>query len=274
MGVAAFLTATVLAPSLSEAADYPVLRGTQTEDVPPAPSEVFGSFEWTGFYFGGGAGQSQTRFETDRGIYESARFAFQGTSIGTQFRPDELVTSLPKRDSGTTFFGFAGYNIAFGEAVVGIEGDYSRLEQGVTAATSEARRIGNEYVVVSSNQDVKLSDYFSARLRFGYAIGRIMPYFTVGAATGRFTTNTFVTADWGPTDANGFRAGSYVGWPRTIGGPKKDTWGYGGVIGGGIEAALTDNLLVRAEYLYTRFDNVEGVTASLNTARVAAALKF
>ena len=45
-------------------------------------------------------------------------------------------------------------------------------------------------------------------------------------------------------------------------------------LGGGLEAALTDNLIVRAEYLFTRFNDVEGITTSLNQARVGAALKF
>jgi outer membrane immunogenic protein len=45
-------------------------------------------------------------------------------------------------------------------------------------------------------------------------------------------------------------------------------------VGGGVEAALADNIVVRGEYLFTRFNNVEGVTVNVNTARVAAALKF
>ena len=274
LGTAALLAGSLAMAQGAVAADYPVLRGSQIEDVPPPPSDIGSAFEWSGFYFGGGAGLSQTRFETDRGIYEAARFAYQGTTIGTQFSPDALAKSLPKRDSGTTFFGFAGYNMAFGDAVIGLEADYTRAEQSVTASTAEARRIGGDYVVVASRQNAKISDYASLRARFGYAFGRFMPYFTIGAAAGRFDTDTPVYADWGQLNANGNAIGSYVGWPRVIGGPQKDVWGYGAVIGGGLEAALADNILVRAEYLFTRFNNVEGVTVSMNTARVAAALKF
>ena len=266
----AIVACALSATSVATAADYPVLRGSQIEDAPPPPS----NFNWTGVYFGGGAGQSQTRFETDDGIYEMARFSFNNVSLPSTFVPDQLVRSLPKRDSGATFFGYAGYNMQFGDAMLGIELDYTRVDQSVTASTFEGRTSGSDYVTIGSTQNAKLSDYATLRARFGYAFGRIMPYFTIGGAVGRFDTNTSVVAEYGFLDANGFRAGNYLGWPRTIGGPKKDTWGYGGVIGGGIEAGLTENLVLRAEYLLTRFGNVEGVTATVNTARVGAALKF
>jgi len=59
-----------------------------------------------------------------------------------------------------------------------------------------------------------------------------------------------------------------------MGGQKKDVWGFGWSVGGGLEAALTDNLIIRGEYLYTSFNDVEGVTVNVNTARVGAAVKF
>jgi hypothetical protein len=53
-------------------ADYPVLRGSQqTEDAPPRDFDS-GTFNWTGFYVGGFAGQTQTRFRTDRGVMDLA----------------------------------------------------------------------------------------------------------------------------------------------------------------------------------------------------------
>lgn len=272
--VAALGLAPVGAPA-ALAADYPVLRGSQIEDAPPPPSDFFGgTANWNGFYFGGLAGQTQTRFESDRGVTELANFALLNTSIASQLNVDQLVATRPRRDSGLSFGGFMGYNAQFGDVVLGIEADYSRIDQGTTASRIESRRIGNEFFTIASQQDAELRDYFSLRARFGYAFGRVMPYFTIGAAAGRFDTNVAVATDWGPTTPAGVAIGSYVGWPRSVGGPKKDVWGYGGVVGGGIEAALTDNIILRAEYLFTRFDNVEGITASLNTARVGAAVKF
>ena len=141
LGLAALGLSIAAVPAAS--ADYPVLRGSQIEDVPPPPSDYFsGGFNWTGFYVGGLVGGTQTRFETDRGLFELARFAYNATTIGNQFNPDALVISRPTRDSGPSYGGYIGYNLAFGDAMIGIEADYSRLDQRVAASTFEARRIG------------------------------------------------------------------------------------------------------------------------------------
>lgn len=268
LGSTALATSLLAAPTL--AADYPVLRGSQVEDAPPAPS----NFTWDGFYVGGFAGQAQSRFERDRSVDRLVDYALLNTSIASSVNVRDLTLTMPRRDSGSIFGGYVGYNWAFGDAVLGLEADYSRINQSANAARTESRRIGNEFITVGSTQNGRINDYISLRARLGYAYGRLMPYFTFGAAAGRFDTNVSIYTDWGPTDVNGVALGSYVGWPRTVGGAKKDVWGYGGVIGGGLEAALTDNLIVRAEYLFTRFNDVEGITTSLNQARVGAALKF
>lgn len=260
-----------LADGPARAADYPVLRGSQVEDAPP-PRDFESSFSWTGFYVGGFAGQTQTRFRTDRGVIDIANGLFNANAILNQLTPGELVRTSPRDDRGTTFGGFLGYNMAFGDAVIGIEGEYSRIDQETTASTIEGRTVSGGGLIVSSQQNAKLNDYVNARLRFGYAYGRIMPYFTVGAAAGRFDTNISASADY--FSIAGTTRTSYFGYPRTIGGPKTDVWGYGMSIGGGVEAALADNIVLRGEYLFTRFNNVEGVTVNVNTARVAAALKF
>ncbi|BCB20484.1 outer membrane beta-barrel protein [Bosea sp. ANAM02] len=268
LGSTALATSLLAAPTL--AADYPVLRGSQIEDAPPAPSQ----FTWEGFYVGGFAGQAQSRFERDQSVDRLIDYAMLNTTIASSINVYDLTRTMPRRDSGSIFGGYVGYNWAFGDVVMGLEADYSRIDQEAAASRLESRRVGNEFLTVGLNQSARINDYASLRARFGYAYGRLMPYFTIGAAVGRFDTNVSVYSDWGPTDVNGVALGSYVGWPRMVGGPKKDVWGFGGVIGGGIEAALTDNILVRAEYLYTRFHDVEGVTTSLNQARVGAALKF
>ena len=267
-GSTALATSLLAAPTL--AADYPVLRGSQIEDAPPAASQ----FSWEGFYVGGFAGQAQSRFERDQSVDRLIDYAMLNTTIANSINVYDLTRTMPRRDSGAMFGGYAGYNWAFGDVVMGLEADYSRIDQAAAASRLESRRVGNQYLTVGLNQSARINDYASLRARFGYTYGRWMPYVTFGAAVGRFDTNVSVYSDWGPTDNNGVALGSYVGWPRMVGGPKKDVWGFGGVIGGGIEAALADNILVRAEYLYTRFNDVEGITTSLNQARVGAALKF
>jgi opacity protein-like surface antigen len=267
---AALIASATTLSAPAAAADYPVLRGSQYEEAPPSLEAA--PFNWSGFYLGAFAGQSQTRFRTDRGVLDLANGLFNASTVLNELSPGELVRTSPRDDRGTSFGGFLGYNVAFGDAVVGIEAEYSRIEQETSAATLEGRTVSGGGLIVSSIQEARLNDYVNARLRFGYAYGRIMPYFTIGAAAGRFDTNVAVAADY--FSITGTTRSSYFGYPRTLGGPKQDVWGYGFSVGGGVEAALADNIIVRGEYLFTRFNNVEGVTVNLNTARVAAALKF
>ena len=59
IATAVALSALALAAQMPAiAADYPVLRGSQIDDMPPAP--ILGrSFSWEGFYVGGFAGVSR-----------------------------------------------------------------------------------------------------------------------------------------------------------------------------------------------------------------------
>lgn len=271
LAAGAFLAGVVAVTQTASAADYPVLRGSQIDDAPPAP-EFDSRTNWSGFYFGGFAGQTQTSFRTDRGVMDLANGSFNGTVVLSETSPGELVRTSARDDRGATFGGFAGYNFVFGDVVLGMEAEYSRIDQETQASTLEGRRLGSGDVIIASRQDARLKDYINARIRFGYAFGRLMPYATFGGAAGQFDTNVAVASDWRSASSN--YQTSYFGYPRVLGGAKKNVWGYGFSVGGGLEAALTDNVILRGEYLFTRFNNVEGVTVSVNTARVGAALKF
>lgn len=266
------------------AADYPVLRGSQIEDVPPPPDYFNGSFNWTGFYFGGGAGISSTEFEPGTGLQDLARFAFRNTTLGAEQDMGSFVNNLPsKRDSGATYFGFAGYNIAFGDAVLGLELDYTRAGQRYDINDYIARRSAtsdgtlNDWSL-TTNQGAKLHDYATARLRMGWAFGRLMPFATLGGAVGRFDTTSTIRAAWEFERVNpltgSIESGVAAGYPLTVGSSKTDVYGFGVTVGGGVEWALTDNLFLRGEYQLIRFADVEGTTTTINTARVAAGLKF
>ncbi|CAN7665507.1 outer membrane beta-barrel protein [Bosea sp. LjRoot9] len=270
----------------ASAADYPVLRGSQqTEDTPPRDFES-GTFNWSGFYFGGGAGVSDTKFQPGSGTMQDlARFAFRNTTLGNEVDMGALVSDLPsKRDSGATFFGFTGYNYLFGDAMLGFEADYTRSGHSYSVSDYIARRfITSDGTVndfsLSSNQGAKLHDYATARLRMGWAYGRIMPFATIGGVVGRFDTTSTIDATWRFTRTDpvtGAIQNNVVasGYPLRVGATKNNVYGFGLAVGGGIDMALTDNLFVRAEYQLIRFADIEGTTTTVNTARVAAGLKF
>lgn len=281
----ALVVSPLAATTTARAADYPVLRGSQIEDA-PAPETFDSRVNWSGFYVGGGAGVSSTKFEPGgEGLQNLANFAFRNTVLGNEINMGSLVSNLPsKRDSGATFFGFTGYNWAFGDVILGLEADYTRSNHQYLLTDYIARRYTTSDGTVNdfsltTNQGAELLDYATARIRMGWAYGRIMPYGTFGAAVGRFNTGSTIDATWRFTRTNpvtGAIENNVVanGYPLRVGETKQNVYGFGLAAGLGVDMALTDNLFLRAEYQLIRFADVEGTTTTINTGRVAAGLKF
>jgi outer membrane immunogenic protein len=280
------MACTLAVPQAAQGADY--LRGSQIEQPVEAPP-LFGGgrFDWSGFYFGGGAGVSDTKFKPDQGLGSLANYAFRNTVLGAEGNISSLVGDLAeKRDSGSSFFGVAGYNYLFDDVVLGFEVDYTRSSQEYSLNDFIGRRIatseGLNDVNITTSHGAKLNDYATARLRMGWAYGRVMPYATIGGAIGRFNTVSTIRSTWFLTRTNpmtgateAFYAAGYTPTnPSIVGGAKKNVYGFGLSAGAGVEWAVTDNLILRGEYQLVRFAEVEGTTVTVNTARVAAALKF
>lgn len=264
-------------------ADYPVLRGSQIEDTPPPPNFSSGNAQWSGFYFGGLAGMNQTQFEPGTGLQELARFAYRNTTLGTDQDMGGFVKNLPKqRDSGAGYGAFAGYNLVFGDVVLGLEADYTRSGHEFASSDFIARRSATSTGQtidwsMTSNVAARLHDYATARLRMGWTYGSIMPFGTIGAAFGRFDAVSTIDATanivTNPNTATE-RSSPGLGYPLRVGAARKNIWGVGMAFGGGVDWLVTENLFLRAEYQYIAFGDVEGVSTSVNTGRIAAALKF
>ncbi len=280
LGSTALATSLLAAPTL--AADY--LRGTQTIEAPQAASTFERGIDWSGFYFGGGAGVSDTKFQPGEGLQDLARYSFRNTTLGAERDMGSFVNNLPsKQDSGATYFGFLGYNWAFGDAVLGFEADYTRSGHSYSITDYIARRstLGDGSLndwSLTTNQGAKLLDYATARLRVGWAYGSFMPYATIGGAVGRFNTLSTVTSTWHVTRTNpvtnAIEDFDAAGYPLTVGASKKNVYGFGLAVGGGVDWALADNMFLRGEYQLIRFADVEGTTTTVNTARAALGVKF
>jgi opacity protein-like surface antigen len=269
-------------PQAAQGADY--LRGSQIEQPVEAPPMFGGGrFDWSGFYFGGGAGITDTKFKPSEGLAELVNYPFRNSITGIEANPGSWLSDIPeKRDSGATFFGIVGYNYLFDDVVLGIEADYTRSGHSFRAGDAISRRVAlsdgsTRGIAVAAEQGAKLNDYATARLRMGWAYGRIMPFGTLGAVVGRFNTISVATVDnrflFNPGLPNQTSA-QVVGFPTTVGGAKKNVYTFGMTAGAGFDWALTDNLFLRAEYQFIRFAEIEGTTTTINTGRVAAALKF
>lgn len=184
-------------------------------DLPEAvPFLADTPYNWTGFYIGAAVGVGSTNTE----------YSASGPALGG------FSASLDSF-SGDGFHGalLAGYNHQFigSNIVVGIEGDVAFNDQDVEADFSAG---GGAFTA-----SAELEHDFSASIRgrLGYLLlPRAMAYVTGGLAYGEFDTSA--------STSTGFSF-------------SQDDSEWGWTIGGGLEVAATDNIRVRAEYLYTDY---------------------
>lgn len=152
----------------------------------------------------------------------AAAYNWSGVYVGaaTGFNTLSLqdLTFDDQRYSDGGFAGaiYAGYNHQMGHLVLGVEADLKYASAEVPEDPA--------FITYDSKWGASL------RARAGYAAGNIMPYLTGGLAVASFE------GDHNDDGTN--RA-------------KKTVTGY--ALGGGIEWATTQNLLVRAEYIYSDY---------------------
>lgn len=112
----------------------------------------------------------------------------------------------------------AGYNVDMGGFVLGGEADLQWSSIGYT------QELGAPGTLKAS-----VDGFGTVRARAGIAFDRVMPYVTGGAAFGRGTVSLTDPANVVTSQTN-----THLGW----------------TIGAGLEAAATDNITLKAEYLY------------------------
>jgi outer membrane immunogenic protein len=143
-----------------------------------------------------------------------------GVNGGGAFGSSSWNLTGSRNISGGLVGGTVGYNYQVGQAVFGVEGDIDWADINGTA-TNMACPLG------CKTSDTWLS---TVRGRLGYAADRFMPFVTGGLAVGDIRASTPGFAGASTTNA---------GW----------------TIGGGLEAALSQNWTAKAEYLYVDLGN-------------------
>ncbi|GJE17409.1 outer membrane protein [Methylobacterium marchantiae] len=274
--------------------DYGVLRGP---DYEPASAEI----DWNGFYFGAHAGYSSASLGFKNAYKDMLLDEIHDTTGETIFNASTLLRQGSRRIDSTTFGGFAGYNYQFDEIVIGIEVDYTSFNgsgtvSGVTGRSKILESGLFEAVEVGAKSSTKINDYGTIRARAGYVIGNFLPFITGGLAIGRAKVEDKVNyKDYG------FDQAAYLA--NQTSGKNSDIYNFGyqffnqnnpnssipgdtpltrtktkvvgGVtLGGGLEFALTQNILLRGEYQYVLFNDFDGHTVNINTVRGGAAVKF
>ena len=242
-----------------------MLRGSQFDEPPPA-REIEAELDWSGFYVGGGVGTSRTEF-TPAGTGLLVPYL----NLNSRLQLDQRYSMSPfsqfrtANDSGVNFSGFTGYNFRFGDVILGVEADYTKLD--------------HRYDVFPTRLLSDLVIRFAAAQRSGDG-----PANPAGLRLGPPAHGLHD----GPADAvrhrrlrrrarqysagGGFEEPSGLIAPTAV--REKDRYMYGLTAGLGMEALLTQNVFLRAEYLFTRFDSFEGTSVDINNVRVGAGLKF
>lgn len=166
-------------------------------------------------------------------------------------------------------------------------------------------------ISLDGKSSTRIEDYGSIRARAGYAIGSFLPFVTGGLAIGRAQIADTVNIQAYEYDQAAYRANaaladqsqavavqhngytsfnpkypdpnsppadpketkSTLAAPLPYGNAKTKTVG-GVALGGGLEYAITSNILLRAEYQYVLFNDFDGHKANINTVRGGAAVKF
>jgi outer membrane immunogenic protein len=218
------------------AADLPNVKGPPVFTPPPA-------FSWTGFYVGANAGAAWGDFDNS--------YMVPGSPSPPNFLPADAAAlstngSNTFRPVGFTGGAQVGYNYQINALVLGVETDFDYL--GLRKATSGTFTTPFAGPVTSSTS-VSTSWLYTLRPRIGVTVGPALLYATGGLAVAEEHVSEANIFD--PAFANAgsdiFSASqARVGW----------------VVGGGAEYRIDDHWSVKGEYLYARFQALDGVSTS------------
>jgi outer membrane immunogenic protein len=218
------------ATNAGRAADLPA-----SKQAPVAVAYVAPSFTWSGFYLGADAGGSFGDVSVRNDSYNTAPFPPPPAFINE--RPANFHFSSEGFVGGVE----GGYNIQSGSIVGGVEADASASSQVIRAhetTVPTAALIANYpgYILEPSYLTVKQSSPFfgTLRARLGVApINRLLIFATGGLAVATYDYSVLLQHPLEiPLSAT------------------KSDLRAGGVLGGGVEYAFTNNWSMKAEYLY------------------------
>ncbi|GJE26093.1 outer membrane protein [Methylobacterium organophilum] len=280
--------------------DYGVLRGPEYEE-----SYASSTIDWSGVYVGGHGGYSSGAFGFRNTFQPIVANMLRSTVVENDMSASTLLQAHTDRQGGSTFGGFAGYNVQFDDIVLGVEVDYTRA--GLIGATTDSiRRYMTTpsdgyltHVNLSGLAGTKIEDYGTIRARAGYALGNFLPFVTGGLAIGRARITDNVAVQTYGYDQAAYKANigldaskqtyvNHYGYysfdqanpaagtpfnPEFFGRTKTKVVG-GVALGTGLEYAITSNVLLRGEYQYVYFNDFDGHKLNLNTVRGGAAVKF
>jgi len=215
------LAASVALGGTALAADLP--RRTV---APVAPVMAVPVFTWTGFYVGVHAGYGYA----DNNISTVGNAANTIANVANLARPPSLSVDNDGFIGGVQ----AGYNLQFGALVVGVEADISLSDMSSGVSYASPFTFGAALAGTRSEFTQEMDYFGTVRARVGFAFDRAMIYATGGLAYGEVSAN-----------ANFFNSAGFL---QFTGSSSEVEVGY--TLGAGLEYAFTNNITLKAEYLY------------------------
>ncbi|UZK67681.1 outer membrane protein [Sphingomonas sp. M1-B02] len=198
--------------------------------------------EFNGPYFGGSIGYGiskggdDERIRFDRG-FDGSEDVITTTAGTDAFSPgfcggsatSSANSDCEKDDGGIEFHLRAGYDVQFGNFVVGVVGEFGRST--VQDSVSSFSTTPASYTMTRT---IDLEG--SVRARLGYVLGeKTLAYVTGGPAYAKID-NRFSTSN----TANAFSDNG-----------KSESWGF--TAGGGLERSIAEGVSIGVEYLYSRY---------------------
>jgi outer membrane immunogenic protein len=201
----------------------------------PPPVRAPAVYDWTGFYGGLNAGGAWGQ--------DAQSLVLTGSWVGIPETPGLQAAGSQGLDPfGFAGGGQAGYNFQRGPAVLGLEVDFDYLD------LKAGRNIPNVPVAGANSYAFTATDgskwMATVRGRLGYAVDRLLLYFTAGLAVANHNFSQTITQLNFPF----FETGSAS--------TTKDAL----IVGGGLEYALTNGWSVKGEYLYTDLGQVSATS--------------
>ncbi|WP_156851596.1 outer membrane protein [Bartonella refiksaydamii] len=279
---------TLIASSAAQAADTMVFQNSSPKPS-ITPMITIPDFSWSGFYLGGQFGGFSS---TDTLNYSedatTGKWAFIDKSLSP--KPKGFVAGL-----------YAGANVDLGDSfILGVDTDmvvsgkkdkkvdsekeisdrnsldalnavFKEAGISVTKPGAQDETIPNVGDIVVSGITLKEKWVGATRMRIGFAGDRVMPYIAGGVAYTQMQYTTSISSKSHEDQSTIFASGNVLDETQKM---------IGYTVGAGIDLAMTDNIIMRAEYRYTDFgkkkfadDKVE-VAAKTNNFRFGLAYKF
>jgi outer membrane immunogenic protein len=285
----------------AQAADMPdVLRGS----FAPAPATRV----WEGWYVGGQASYSSTEIDFSHAPKSLTNFMLRNSVLQDPLSQWSLLSK--NHTQGNGFGGFVGRNFQWTDVVLGVEANYTYLNNlasssanvmalGIVNPAGSSPPDGHTYTyntTLSGNAALQIKDVLTFRGRAGWAAGNWMPYMFGGVAVGRMDVARSATVTYNRQDDYDVPVQTFAG-NDALGNPifitnivhhrdvsttatvsqsehRTNSFVIGWTGGLGLEYCLWGNLFLRGEYEYIRFVNVKDIAVSMNNARVGIGYKF